>query len=282
MLSQPLHDLASWTRHFRSVEIPVLPTTVEELALLKQTEDEHGNVDAQTLALSVASDPLMTLKVLIEVESRRRSRTVTGAETVTEAIVMMGVTPFFHAFGNQKDVMTWLGDQPPAALMGLQRVVRRSHRAANFALSFAIHRMDEDAVVIQEAALIHDFCEMLLWLHAPALALRIAQIQKADPALRSSAVQREVLNIELQDLAQSLMQVWHLPELLQRLADDKHADHPRVRCVMLAVRLARHTQDGWGSPGAQAALPDDVADIAALLNLSTTAAHAALLDVDRS
>lgn len=281
MLSQPLHDLASWTRHFRSVEIPVLPTTVEEIALLRQTEDEHGSVDAQTLALSVASDPLMTLKVLIEVESRRRSRVVTSAETVTEAIVMMGVTPFFNAFGNQKDVMTWLEDQPPAALLGLQRVIRRSHRAANFALSFAVHRMDEDAVVIQEAALIHDFCEMLLWLHAPALALRIAQAQKADPALRSSAVQREVLNIELQDLAQSLMQVWHLPELLVLLSDDKHAEHPRVRSVMLAIRLARHTQDGWNSPGAVASLPDDIADIATLLNLSQAATHAALLDVER-
>ena len=39
---------------------------------------------------------------------------------------------------------------------------------------------------------------------------------------------------------------------------------PSVRNVALAVRLARHTARGWDN----AAIPDDVADIAALLNLS--------------
>ena len=41
-----------------------------------------------------------------------------------------------------------------------------------------------------------------------------------------------------------------------------------MRNVLLAVRLARHTAQGWDN----AALPDDVADIAALLNLSPGAA----------
>jgi hypothetical protein len=36
-----------------------------------------------------------------------------------------------------------------------------------------------------------------------------------------------------------------------------------VRNVLLAIRLARHTKDGWDN----AAIPDDVSDIAALLNL---------------
>jgi hypothetical protein len=36
---------------------------------------------------------------------------------------------------------------------------------------------------------------------------------------------------------------------------------------MLALRLARHTSQGWDN----AAIPDDVSDIAALLNLSTDA-----------
>ena len=35
--------------------------------------------------------------------------------------------------------------------------------------------------------------------------------------------------------------------------------------MLLAVRLARHTAGGWDN----AALPDDIADIAALLNLRT-------------
>jgi len=122
--------------------------------------------------------------------------------------------------------------------------------------------------VIHEAALLHDFAEMLLWCHAPSLALRIRQAQRADPTLRSAAIQQEVLGIQLADLQQALMKAWRLPELLIRISDDHHADRASVRNVLLAVRLARHTAGGWDN----AAIPDDVADIAALLNLSAGAA----------
>jgi HD-like signal output (HDOD) protein len=281
MLIQPLPNLAAWVKYLRDAPIAVLPTTVEELTLLRGIEEEKGTVDAQTLTKSIAGDPLMTLRVLIEAERRRRPGAAGQAETVTAAIVLMGINPFFKAFTNVQDVLQWLDGQPPQALMGLQSVLRRSYRAANFALAFAVHRMDGDADVLQEAALIHDFCEMLLWLHAPALALRISQAQRDDPHLRSAQIQRDVLNVELQDLAQALMHTWHLPDLLVRVSDDKHADHPQVRTVMLAIRVARHTQDGWNTPGAHAALPSDIAEISALLNLSEVATHHKLLEVDR-
>jgi len=46
---------------------------------------------------------------------------------------------------------------------------------------------------------------------------------------------------------------------------------------MLAIRLARHTADGWDN----AALPDDVRDIGALLNLSAAATLALMQALDR-
>jgi HD-like signal output (HDOD) protein len=146
-------------------------------------------------------------------------------------------------------------------------VLKRAWRGANFALAFAVHRMDHDAAVIHEAALLHDFAEMLLWCHAPALALRIRAAQRADSTLRSNVIQQQVLNVELPDLQQALMRAWRLPELLIRITDDKHAEQPAVRNVVLAVRLARHTARGWDN----AALPDDIRDLAALLNLSPDA-----------
>ena len=44
---------------------------------------------------------------------------------------------------------------------------------------------------------------------------------------------------------------------------------------MLAVRLARHTAQGWDN----AALPDDIDDIASLLNLSTDATLQLVRDI---
>lgn len=263
-LTQPLPDLAAWTAHFRAAEIPVLAQTAEALEALRANEDR---VDANGIGETLAGDPLMTLKVLAHACAHRSSRVVTDPETVIAALVMMGISPFFAAFGPQPTLEDRLAGQPEA-FEGLTDTLRRAHRGANFALGFAVHRMDHDAPVIHAAALLHDFAEMLLWCHAPALALRIRKAQRADPNLRSGAAQIAVLNVELADLQQALMKSWRLPELLIRISDERHADSASVRNVTLALRLARHTAQGWDNP----AIPDDIDEIATLLNLSQAAA----------
>jgi HD-like signal output (HDOD) protein len=271
-LTKPLRDLDAWVRHFRAAEIPVLAGTAEAIEAMRANEDE---VDANGIGQMISGDPLMTLKVLAYYGTHKPQRVVTDAETVTAALVMMGISPFFGTFGVQPTIDRHLADMPEA-FDGLREVIQRAHRGANFALAFAVHRMDHDAAVIHEAALLHGFAEMLLWCHAPTLALEIRQAQHDDPTLRSSTVQHAVLNIELADLQQALMRSWRLPELLIRIADERHAEQANVRNVLLAVRLARHTAHGWDN----AALPDDVADIAALLNLSSGAALQLVRDVE--
>ena len=71
----------------------------------------------------------------------------------------------------------------------------------------------------------------------------------------------------LADLEYALVREWRLPELLSSMLDDRNASHPRVRNVLFAVNLARHSARGW----TDAALEDDYHDIASLLN--TTPAH---------
>lgn len=261
-LSPPIRiprDAGGWVSLWRQAEIPVLEETALQIEDLRAREDD---VDARLLAGVVSNDPLMCLKLLAYVSTHRSSSRITDTETATAALVMMGIGPFFRQFGPQPSVQERLREQPDA-LAGLTRVLARARRAACFALGFAVHRMDHDAEVIHEAALLHDFAEMLLWCHAPALALRIAERQAAGPTLRSAAVQREVLNAELVDVQQGLMRAWRLPELLVRISDDHHAHSAQVRNVLLAIRVARHTKDGWDN----AAVPDDVNDIATLLNL---------------
>jgi len=272
MITRALPDLQAWTAHVLAAPMPVLDDTAELLESYRANEDA---VDAHLLAETISADPLMSLKLMAHVATVRSSRSTTDPETVTAALVMLGISPFFRAFGPQTPVDEHLGGHPEA-LQGLDRVLRRAHRSAAFALAFAVHRMDHDAPVIHAAALLHDFAEMLLWLHAPALALRIAERQCLDPALRSAQVQRELLNIELQDLQQSLMRAWRLPELLVQINDERHAETAQVRNVLLAVRLARHTARGWDN----AALPDDVRDIAALLNLGEVPTLQLLRDID--
>jgi HD-like signal output (HDOD) protein len=266
-LTAPLPSLDAWVNAFAQAEIPVLTETAEALEHMRATEDD---VDAHGLGEMIATDPLMTLKVLAHASEQRRGRSSemrADPETVTAALVLMGITPFFRDFGPQPTLESVLAGND-AALLGLSRVMQRAERASRFALGFAAHRADPDAAIIHSAALLHDFAEMLLWVHGPDLALKIAALQDADRHLRSTAAQRQVLGIELPDLEQALMRRWRLPELLTRITSEKDGRDPQVRCVQLAVRLARHTARGWDDAG----IPDDLHDIAELLNLSE--AHA--------
>jgi HD-like signal output (HDOD) protein len=115
-----------------------------------------------------------------------------------------------------------------------------------------------------------------VWCLTPELALDIQHRQRADPTLRSAQAQREVLNVEIADLEQALMLAWRLPELLRDLTNSHLAAQPRVRNVLLATALARHSQNGWDNP----ALPDDFEAIGSLLNLSTAAVRGLVRELD--
>lgn len=265
-------DLAGWVSRWRDAEIPILQHSAAEL---EQWRDHEDVADARLLSDSFSDDPFMCLKLLVHAARLRSSRRLADAETMVEALVLMGISPFFREFSQQPVVEQWLAERPQA-LEGLNAVLTRTRRAARFALGFAVHRMDHDAAVIHEAALLHDVAEMLLWCHEPELAEQIAQRQLDDPNLRSAAVQKDVLGTTLGEVQQALMKVWRLPELVVRITDDQHAQSAQVRNVLLAIRLARHTARSWDNP----AVPDDVADIARLLTMAEGPTRTLLADLD--
>ena len=274
MLTRAPAGLGGWIQAISHAEIPVLERTASAIDAMREDEDD---IAPRVIAEVVLDDPLMSLKVLAHVARNRSARVVTDTETVTASLLMMGVSNFFRTFCGQPTVEAMLAPYP-GALDGLSSVLRRAHRAGRLAIGFAMHRQDTDAEIIQEAAMLHDFAEALLWCHAPALALEIQRRQRADPTLRSAHAQLEVLHVELRDLEQALMKAWRLPELLQHLTNGHLSNVPRVRNVLLATAIARHSQHGWDN----AALPDDVDALAELLNLSTAATWGVLRELDET
>lgn len=279
MIESPLPTVPAWVNALADAEIPVLPRTVAELRQLREIEDTRGIVDASMLADALSSDPLMTLKVLVHVSRYCTRLSVEPPETLTGAILMLGINPFFNTFNELPTVIDWLKSEPEA-VSGLLKVLTRARRSAHFAMSFAIRRQDEDAAVVHQAALLHDFAEMLLWCHAPKLAQEIAQRLLGDHTLRSAAVQKVVLGTPLSNVSHELMRVWQLPDMLIKCTDDRRAQDPQVRSVMLGVQIARHTQHGWDAPHAQAPLHDDVSEVARLLTLSYEVAERLLKAID--
>jgi HD-like signal output (HDOD) protein len=269
----PPRDVGAWAAGFEPMALPVLAATASEIEVLRATEDD---VDAHLLAEAVGGDPLLILKVMAHVAQLRREREGGEPETLTAALIMLGIPPFFSTFAAAATVEDRLVGRPEA-LAGFRHVLDRCHRAARFAMAFAVHRMDHDAAVIREAALLHDFAELLLWLKAPDLALQIASRQLADTGLRSAALQRDVLNVELVELQHLLMLVWRLPSLLVSVSDARVARGSlQWLNVRLAVRVATHSARGWDN----AALPEDMADIGSLLQLSPAHVERLLQDID--
>ena len=110
-------DLSAWVRYLQLVELPVLGRTADALDEMRANEDA---VDARMLADPIAADPLMTLKLLSFVGRLRRPRQLTDVETAREAVVLMGITPFFQTFGTQPTVEEHLQGQPEALAGVLQ------------------------------------------------------------------------------------------------------------------------------------------------------------------
>jgi HD-like signal output (HDOD) protein len=259
LLDKPLPDLAAWTVHFAAASIPVAPQTVIDIAELREDED---SVNAHDIAPVILRDPLMTVKLFAHISSRKRTLQLTEIESVSGCIIMMGVPPFFRTFSNLAPYTAHLQNNLTAQ-NGLQQVFDRAVRAAGYALGWAVRRQDLDAEAITIATLLHDIAEMLLWCHAPKLAMQIGELQKMKPGLRSSVAQRALLGIDLNDLERALFLRWNLPSLLLRMVDDKLFENPQLRNVRYAVDLARHSAIGWDN----AALPDDYRHIGDLVHL---------------
>jgi len=263
MIEKPLANLATWVDYFTQVDVPVLRRTARDLAALREKEDTVGG---RVIAHSVLQDPLLTLKVLALIEQQRRTSQNHDITTIERAIMMIGVTPFFRHF----DSLPTIEDQlalHPQALLGVMKVIVRARRSAKWAREWAILRHDVDVDEVTVAALLHDCAEILCWVFAPTLSIELRDLLKARRGLRSAVAQEAVFGVTSHDLQSGLAQAWHLPHLLTQMIDGKERANPRVRNVVCATNLARHSANGWDDP----ALPDDYAEIADLLHLSVDA-----------
>ncbi len=260
MLTHPLQDLETWVLFFSGADLPVLRHTARQL---EEAREKIDRISGRDIARIVLQDPLMTVKVLAYIQPFAGKRLRSDITTIASAVMMIGVEPFFEKFRELITVEHMLKTEPQA-MLGTLQLIRRVQRAAHYAHEWALWRQDLNVEEVTIAALLHDIAEILLWCFAPALAGRIRDMQKADPALHSAVAQDEVLGIQLIDLQLALCRTWHLPELLAHLIDPEQAEHPRIRNVQLAVDLARHTASGWNN----AAIPDDFTALENLLHLN--------------
>lgn len=251
--------LEYWVAILTHADLPVLKQTARDLAALRADDDR---LTAHSVAEVIARDPIMTVKLLRYLQQHKHKTQTTEVVQVEQALLMLGIEPLFSKVAPEPLVEAALKAHI-AALSHLLRVVHRSHRASEYARDWAVQLHDLHYEEVRIAALLHDIAEILMWCFAPQAMLEISDIQHKDKALRSRSAQEQVLGFALVDLQRELALQWGLPKLLLTLMSDSCANQPRVRNVVLAVNLARHSANGWDD----AALPDDYKDIGELLRI---------------
>ena len=258
-MSQQAKNMADWLALFGRADIPVLRHTTRDLARLR---DGQGMLNASSIADVVTDDPLMTLKLLRYMQRRKRNSQAYELVDVKQMLLMLGLDAFFQAVPATPTVEEPLRGHLDA-LVYLLQTVRRSQRAAEYAFDWALRLHDLHAQEVLVSVLLSHAAEMLMWCFNPEQMLEIRRRQQADASLRSADVQQAVLGFTGQELQRQLTLEWMLPELLQNLMDPALSQTPRVRNVMLAINLARHSAQGWDN----AALSDDYLEIGRLLRM---------------
>lgn len=260
--------LEHWAALLTRAELPVLKHTARDLTALRA---DDRRLNAHAIAGIIACDPMMTVKLLRYLQQHKGKAQTTEVVQVEQALLMLGVEPFFNNVPPQPLAEEMLKAHV-VALPPMLRVVHRSHRASEYAKEWAVQLHDLHYEEVRVAALLHDIAEILMWCFAPTLMLEIRDLQQKDKELRSHSAQEQVLGFALVELQKELTLQWELPKLLLVLMNDSSAQQPRVRNVELAVNLARHSANGWDD----AALPDDYKDIGELLRMQAVQVMAML------
>ncbi len=248
-----------WLALLGQADVPVLQHTAEELERFRKGRNQ---LNASNIAHIVTDDPLMTVKLLRYMQQHKSRHQLQELLDVKQMLLMMGLDTFFRDVAAYPIVEDCLQDHPEA-LAELMKTVRRAQRSAWYAADWAQRMHDVHMEEVKVSALLTHVTEMLMWCFNPVPMLEIRRLQKMDPSLRSRDAQEQVLGFAGVEFQRRLTQEWQLPELLQDLLDPELQESPRVRNVMLAVRLARHSANGWHD----AALPHDYNDIADLLHV---------------
>lgn len=248
-----------WVAILTRAELPVLKQTARDLEELRGDDEKLTAIGVSEI---IARDPIMTVKLLRYLQQHKHKIQTTEVIQVEQALLMMGIEPVFAKVPPAPLIEDALKHKTPA-LLHLLRTIHRSHLASEYAKDWAVRLRDLHYEEVRIAALLHDIAEILMWCFAPDQMLEVEELRLKEPNVRTRVIQERVFGFTMFALQRVLAEQWELPQLLLTLMNDSCAHLPRVRNVVLATNLVRHSTKGWDDP----ALPDDYKDIASLLRL---------------
>lgn len=231
--------LKAWTDKLRKTEMPVLGEVIEELNEITGSEDAEVN----QLAEVILRDPNLTSQVLRIANSVHYNYSPVPINTVSRAIVLIGLKGVRAICISLLVLERLLGDQPKERLL---KLVAQAFHAATQARSLAVAVNDKAAEEVFIAGLLFNLGEMAFWA-CKSVRDEHPGLASDDPQVRRAAME-EVLGTSFKAITRELAVYWKLGDTLEQALFPKADVPPKVAAVILGERISRAANYGWASP----------------------------------
>jgi HD-like signal output (HDOD) protein len=200
----------------------------------------------------ILKDPGLALHTLNQLQAGSSKPLRTEISSMAQAAMMLGVDRAKRlTLGHPQLERSLTG----FAKAGYIRAASRAFHAAFQAWDWAHIKNDHAPEEILLATLLHDVAEMALWVAAPEQMHQFRKLMLKD-GLPTDEAQYIAFGESLEHFSREIANRWHLPGLVGDALRPENASLPRVRCVMLAVQLARTTERGWYWEKAERIMPE--------------------------
>jgi HD-like signal output (HDOD) protein len=219
--------LSRWIKTFSECEIPVLHKSKHKLLQAQKNEED---ITVTVLTEIARSDPGFSI-TLLRHACRSGKREIT---TLSHAISLIGI-PFVIKLLNEATVLEDVFDEETR--VRVLNVYAHQFQIAFMAKQWSILRKESEKNEIFTAGLNRGFVRFILYFINPDLAHQLDQ-NYLTPDDSHKNTEKELLGYTVDELAQTISNNWHLPELIRENYSGKH-HNPKITGIRLAAELLR-------------------------------------------
>ncbi len=228
-----------------------LPIFEHSARAFRKVSSEGGNT-FEGYGDIILKDPGLALHTLNQLQAGSSKPLRTEISSMAQAAMMLGLDRAKRLTMGHPQLERSLSG---FAKVGYIRTACRAFHAAFQAWDWAHIKNDHAPDEILLATLLHDVAEMALWVAAPDQMHQFRKLMLKD-GLPTDEAQYIAFGESLEHFSREIANRWHLPGLVNEALRPENANLPRVRCVMLAVQLARSTERGWYWEKTERVLPE--------------------------
>ncbi len=232
-------NLKRWVNDLRNKNMPVVGSVIAELNSI--TDDDESN--ASQLAEVILRDPNLTSHVLRVANSVQYNYSSQKINTISRAIVLIGLKGMRAICISLLILDRLLGDQPRERVLSL---VAQGFHAASQAQNLLHSKDANDAEEVFIAGLLFNLGEMSFWM-AQELTPENETLLSGNPRERREAMDT-ILGGSFKSLTRELAQHWKLGDTVQEALFPGKTPSQKAQAVITGERLSRAALFGWDSP----------------------------------